>query len=113
MVQDVKVDFKPIKEWHLIEHGGKEYRELKEETILEYIIDQSLKGPFIVITDECFPEKFAYYINGENLLKFIKEEYPKIYNMDFFQPSDLVILSIGEKYIGMIHHEGYYCRYKE
>jgi hypothetical protein len=95
---------------------GYEYRciDIDDDTFLSYLIEEGLvlEGPLDIITHFCFPERIAYQISFNDLEKFIKEVYPEIVQADFFQPLDLLLISFPDKFISMIHHEGYYCHIK-
>ena len=66
----------------------------------------------VIITDECFKDKMAYYIDANTLTEFI-DDYKVNYKMDFFQPFDYIFVFLNGKKIILFHHEGYYSKYSE
>ncbi len=60
----------------------------------------------IIVTDECFKDKLAYYINTKDVMAFSNEIYPKLHGMSFFQPLDFIFLFPNQKLLIVLHHEG-------
>jgi hypothetical protein len=69
------------------------------------------KGNVYIITDECFKDKLAYKIETKKLFDFINN-YDKINKIKFLEPADYIFIFTEENILIIVHHEGYYTKYK-
>jgi hypothetical protein len=75
---------------------------------LLFDIENPLVGPIDILTHTHHWE--SYRIDYSNLQLFIAEVYPELNQESFFQPLDTIFFSFNDRYISMIHHEGYYAK---
>ena len=103
--------WKEVDWWNAFEYGNKEFGVKKFLSIL-------FPGPIpgnsevIIVTDECFADKSAYQLRYENLEIFCDTVYPKIHQMEFFQPLDFIFLFVQHKLLIVLHHEGLVTHFK-
>lgn len=108
----VHLKWRPIKRWfECFELGTYEY---SDEDFLEIAFAKvkPSNGLTIIITDECFRDNMAFSIPYfKNIIYFMENEYPILFNMQFAQPSDFIFIQPEIKLITMIHHEGFRTKY--
>jgi hypothetical protein len=91
-----------------------ELDQLSDAEIIYLILGpyQLVSGEVIIVTDECFRKKEAYVVPTGQMLEFIEEVYPEIDNMQFFQPSDTILIFPNQSLLIILEHEGHVMRYK-
>lgn len=60
-------------------------------------IDLINNSTTVMVTGECFKDK--------------KATYPKLHDMDFIQPMDILLINKENKQVTLIHHEGQIFEY--
>ena len=66
-----------------------------------------LSSPIIIVTDECFLQEKAFVVDLIEIENFIINDYPKMFGMDFFQPSDYLFIFPTQNQLIMLHHDGF------
>ena len=108
----VKLQWNKIDWWTSFEYGHLEVSGNKFFSVLFEQIKPS-DNKVIIVTDECFKDKFAYYLDFIDIIEFIETTYPDIHQMDFFQPEDFIFIFPVDKLLTILHHEGFVMQFKK
>ncbi|MEO7533664.1 MAG: hypothetical protein ABIU30_07460 [Ferruginibacter sp.] len=108
----VRLKWRPIINWlECFQFNSYEY---SDEDFLQIAFAKvkPSNGKTIVVTDECFQDNMAFLITQfKDMIYFMEHEYPRLFNMQFPQPSDFIFIQPQIKLITMIHHEGLRTKY--
>ena len=108
----IKLQWNKIDWWTSFEYGHIDVSDDQFfNTLFEQIKPADIK--IIIITDDCFKDKLAYYLDFKDLTEFAATTYPNIYQMDFFQPDDIIFIFPNDKLLTILHHEGYVMQFKK
>lgn len=108
---NIRIEWTKIDWWTSFEYGHLDVSD-KQFFDLLFVGLSSCASKLIMVTDECFKDKSAYVTTLEGFLDFADHTYSDIHNMSPFQPQDVIFLLPEEKYIIMLHHEGYFTQIK-
>ncbi|MBX2983965.1 MAG: hypothetical protein KF843_14905 [Flavobacteriales bacterium] len=97
--------------WTSFERGETEVSDDKFFNVLFKKIEPT-DGKVIIVTDECFTDRLAYFIDFKDLKNFSKSIYPNIHKMDFIQPLDYIFVFPSDKLLTIMNHEGYVMQFK-
>ncbi len=107
----IKLKWDKIDWWTSFEYG---HIDVSVDKFL-YVLFKEAKPTvqkMIIVTEECFKDKLAYYLDYKNLSEFIETIYPDIHQMDFFQPHDCLFIFPNDRLLIILHHGGYVMQFK-
>jgi len=104
------LNWRDVPHWDKFEKGEIDFSSEQMFELLFQLKPQS--EPLLIITDENFKHQVAYLIKYSNLLHFANEAYPKLNQMEFIQPLDLIFFSPEDNLLTMLHHEGKCTQYQ-
>jgi hypothetical protein len=112
LAEGVELAWIKLEQWTAFEYGHLEVSPQEFLHILFKTIQPAPEERVAIVTDECFRERMGYKVQYKDLLEFIEEIYPEIYQMDFFQPFDVLFYCHESKLMTILHHDGYYVQYQ-
>ena len=107
----IKLQWNKIDWWTSFEYGHIDVSDDKFFSVLfEQIKPTDTK--VIIVTDECFADQSAYYLDFKDLTEFAATTYPDIHQMEFFQPLDFIFICPSDRLLTILHHEGIVMQFK-
>ena len=108
----VHLKWRPIVNWlECFQFNTYEY---SDEDFLEIAFAKvkPSSGKTLIVTNESLRDNMIFSITYfKDMINFMENEYPRLFNMQFAQPSDFIFLQPEIKLITMIHHEGVRTKY--
>lgn len=108
LASGIELVWTPSPWWNKFEQDMLSHQEI---LYLLFTDHKPMRGEVIIITDECFTEKKGYVLPVGGLSDFVENIYPEIYQMDFFQPADIIFIFPQDRIITIMFHEGYQMQY--
>ena len=107
----IKLQWNKIDWWTSFEYG---HIDVSDDKFFSVLFEQvkPTDTKVIIVTDECFKDKLAYYLDFKDLIEFAATTYPDIHQMDFFQPHDFIFIFPVDRLLTILHHEGYVMQFK-
>jgi hypothetical protein len=107
----IQLQWTKIDWWSSFEYGHKDISNEEFFSVL-FPLFVPKDNQVIIVTDECFEDKFAYSLNFQDLPEFVANRYPEIHQMDFFQPHDFLFIFPVDGLLIVLHHEGFVMHYQ-
>jgi hypothetical protein len=107
----IQLQWTKIDWWSSFEYG---HKDISNEAFFSVLFPLFVPkdNHVIIVTDECFEDKFAYSLNFQDLPEFVANRYPEIHQMDFFQPHDFLFIFPVDGLLIVLHHEGFVMHYQ-
>jgi hypothetical protein len=107
----IKLEWNKIDWWTSFEYG---HFDVSSDQFFNTLFEQikPSDSKVIIITDECFTDRFGYLINFKDLAEFADTTYSNVHEMDFFQPHDYIFVFPNDRLLTILHHSGYVMQFR-
>lgn len=101
-----KIESEAINQWAEFESGAVDFDANDFDRFAFGKLHLSPAEKLYILTDFSFQERSAFEIRYEDFEQFVDNDYAELYQGDFFQPSDYIILIPRKQKLIAVHHEG-------